>query len=208
MFMVILVFVLGMLLPITLLLVGVHDDVLREIAVAGGVLILLVLTIVVLARMRPRREERRLKPPDPRAAAQLKFPARLPPVEFEAYCAEFLRQQGWEVVPSQSNEAYGTYLDATRPGARALLLCESRGELLGPAGVRTLAFAATAFPGARPVAVIKGRVTPATAEAAVAAGVVLLQVAELPRLAAHAALAEPATASGETAAPTPPPPPP
>lgn len=194
-----LLFVFGLALPLSLMLATVHGNILREIAVAGVALVFVVAAVALYVRRLPHRDDRRMKRPNPAAVAKLKFPPNLPPVEFEAYCADYLRLQGWQVVHSQSNEAHGTYLDVSRPGARVLLQCEIRGEVLNPTGIRTLALVATSFTGARPALVIKGRMVPPAAHAATAAGVAVLQVTDLPRLEALAALPEPAVA-------TPPPP--
>lgn len=193
---IILLFVEAVLSPFMMILLTYDPDRLVVLA-AGGVLIALGIgvALLVLRQIRRRHERQRTAPPNPAVAASLKWPATLPQAAFEAHCAAYLRQNGWTVDTVQANAAYGVFLDARHgSGARALLLCESRGEELTPIRLRSLAYAAADFPGARPATVTNLRPPPATAEIALAAGVQTLRVADLAQLASLVpAQAEPAT---------------
>ncbi len=211
MFGVILLFTIGMAIPLVLMLWEGTTAHWGEIGLVAGGLLLAMILLLILVRRPPRTEARRPKPPNPKTVASLKWPADLTNEQFETYCAAYLRQTGWTVAVAQSNEAHGVYLDATRTlpdgaAARALLLCENRGELVTPMLVRTLAFANTAFEGAKAVALVDGRVTPAAGQAAAAAGVAIIPVAGLPKLADAAGRTAPAAPEPQPEAATPPPP--
>lgn len=195
-----LLFIVAVVLPIVGKLVEEPDSGLGQtvliIVAAVAALVALALIWRRLAA-RPGTEGAQLRVPDPATVARLDWPRNLSRVELEAFCTAFLRGQGWKVAPMLSEVAGSTYLDARGGSARALLLCEPDGATLDPVSVRTVTLAASGVPGAVPVVVLRSRekIPPPVHKAAEVAGVQLLQVSDLPHL---AALLAPKLAEGAT----------
>jgi hypothetical protein len=168
-----------------------------EYAAASVVLALfVVLMLRRLWRMAARRRGTTERPPDPNIVASLRWPRALTRGEMETYCAAFLRQQGWTVKLGRSTLDDATFITAERDASRIVVMCDLMGEELNPAVIRSFAQSGAEFGDARPVVVtrVAGRLPPPAEQAARAAGVRLLRVADLTRIDA------PETAAAEAVA--------
>ena len=154
--------------------------------------------------------ERAWRPPSPAAAARLKWPAQLDPARFEAYCAAYLRGQGWQVEPARSALSDDVFLEASGPQGRLLLLCQPRAERVSAMSVRSVAVVAEEFAAAGPVLLTRGKLLGPAAQAAARHGVTVLTPAELPGIARAARPMHDEPAEPEAKAPdaqvSPPPP--
>lgn len=200
MFLVWFMFVIAIAIPFTLRITALPHAVADRIVLGVVAVVLAIVGVAAAWRMVAARTGKiRVRAPDPATVAALRWPGDLTGVELEGFCAAFLRGQGWQVAPALSDTADGTFLDARRESAHALLLCDPDGALLRPAAVRSLAAVAAGYAGARPALLTQtsGAFPRSTETAARAARVLLLHVADLPRLAALADAPEPVAAQAE-----------
>lgn len=189
-----LLFVFALLLPMVLRLSMVEGSVPLELLTSVAGLVVFV-AAVWLVRDRRAAAARPAREPKPATIAKLEWPDTLTQPELESWVTAYLRQNGWQVATTQADEAGGVYLDAMRPDARALLLClPSRALVTGP-DIRTLALSTRSFPGARPALLTITRISHNSVQVAADAGVQVLQVPDLARLAELTATA--AAAAGE-----------
>ena len=206
MFMVILIFILAVVLPFAFRIIALPHDTASQIVTIVGVAALAIVAVSVAWRMfAPRTRRAEVRKPDPRRVSGLRWPSDLTQAELEGYCTAYLRGQGWQVTPVRTAELVDTFLEAVLQGAHILLQCDVTGTAFTPATMRSVAFAATSFAGARPavLTLTRDEFQPSLRSAAQAAGVLLLHVADLPRLAdlAGACLQPPMVASSEAAEP-------
>lgn len=167
----------------------------RIAAMTGGAALLFVAALLLPSLSR-RLLRRRARPLSPAEIARLDWPSDLTRGEMEVCCATWLRDKSWQVTPQQepAGDAIGVYLIATRDGVRAAVLCDLAGEALNPAAIRAFALGASALNATHCVllTLTRGRLPPPAETAAARAGVLLLRVAELPKLAALAPTMVPA----------------
>lgn len=188
MFGLVLVFVLCLLLPLYAMLGLRRADMFLDIVAGLGGLLALAIAARMLASWRASRAHA--------AGAAASGPVAL----FENECARRLESLGWEARHTQPAGSDRIYLQATRPGARALILCEPHGDRLTSLALRTLAMTAGQNEAAA-AAVVQGAVLAPALQAAAKAGVAVLQPAHLDRLAEWVGGGQPAAAEA-----TPPPP--
>jgi hypothetical protein len=186
------VFILAVVVPFGFRLAHMQAPVIERIAELGGAVAAGVIVFMLVWRwLVPPKHDAPERLPDPARVASLRWPHDLTAAELEAHCTAYLRGEGWSVAPVLSNAAEGTFLDARRDGRRALLFCDASVDALRPGLVRSVALVAggQGGPPPRPVLVRQSReaFSPNAEQVAQRVGVVLLHVAELPRLATHAA---------------------
>jgi hypothetical protein len=154
-------------------------------AMIGGAALLFATALLLPALLR-RILARRPVVPSGKLVAGLDWPATLTRSEMELCCTTWLRSSGWQVTLQQEpgEDATDVYLVATRAEVRAAVLCDRAGESLNPASVRAFALAAGGLQATHLVllTLTRGRLPPPAESAAARAGVLLLHVADLPRL--------------------------
>jgi hypothetical protein len=183
-------FVVGVLLPFSSIVSAwPTGTLLRILSVAVSVVLALVAIRLLWLHIAARRRRARLRPPDPKVVASLDWPRLLSRDQMEQYCTEFLRLHNWTVALGRSPLDDGTFVTAAREGTRVVLLCDVQGEELNPATIRGFAQAGPVFSDARPVLVTRltGRLPHPAEQAARAAGVTILRVADLAQIDALAA---------------------
>jgi hypothetical protein len=198
MFLVWLMFILGIALPFSLKLADLPSSVANPIMVVVGCVALAIIAGSVGWRLltgRGRGQEVRL--PDPRRLSRLKWPRDLTHAELDTWVTAYLRGEGWAVAQVLSSATDGAFLEAKRAGVHLLLLCDAAKDPPQPALVRSCALAATDFPGSRPAILRQSREAyPAqTRNAARVARGLLLHVADLARLDDLAAAGAPPAAA-------------
>jgi len=107
------------------------------------------------------------------------LPDNATPTEFEAFCAEQLRQMGWEAHVTKASRDQGVDVIATKKGVRVILQCKLYGKPVGNKAVQEAA-AGRSHEGARYAAVVSNRgFTSAAEELARTNGVLLLHHSQL-----------------------------
>jgi restriction system protein len=107
----------------------------------------------------------------------------LSPLEFEAYCAERLRQTGWNAYATRGSGDQGVDVVAERPGLRVALQCKLYTGPVGNKAVQEIAAGRVLY-GAQRAAVFSNRsYTPAAQQLAQINGVLLLHHTQLGELA-------------------------
>ena len=175
-------FLLIVVMPMWAILWTAPPETLRVVAGEAGTGLGLVVLALAAPGLLRRLFARRARRPVARAVAGLDWPASLTRAEMEAFCLAWLRSHSWSA--GYTTEAEVVYLAATRGGVTLTVLCDVAGEELNPATLRAFAQASERLRATHPVLLTLLRAAlphPATA-AARAAGVMLLRVAELPRL--------------------------
>jgi hypothetical protein len=182
----IIMFLVGIVLPLGLIISSVQGELARDLGIAAVVLAALVSTAVVWRVRQAQRDRAGPRAPSRAALRTLKWPRNLSPEQFEAHCAAYLRLHGWEVEPARSALADDVYLEATGAAGRVVMLCRPRSEALTPMAIRSVSVVADAFGHAGAVVVTQGRASVLGEQMAGQLGVALLKVADLPRLAGFA----------------------
>jgi restriction system protein len=84
------------------------------------------------------------------------LPDRATPSEFEAFCAEQLRQAGWDAHVTKASRDQGVDVVATKNGVRVILQCKLYGKPVGNKAVQEAA-AGRSHEGARYAGVVSNR---------------------------------------------------
>jgi hypothetical protein len=171
-------------LPIWAILWTAPEQTLRQVAEESIGAVAVFALLLFAPRLLRRLFGRRTRRPSARAAGRLDWPASLTNAEMETFCLAWLRAHGWMASYATDAEAESTYLTAVRGQVVLTVLCDTAGEAMIPVTLRTFAQTSARLRATVPVVVTLSRAAlphPAT-EAARAAGVRLLRVAELAQL--------------------------
>ena len=113
----------------------------------------------------------------------------LEPIQFEHYCAEILRANGWDARVTQASGDQGVDVIATRGNVKAVLQCKKYSQPVGNAAVQEI-FAGKQHEQAHVAAVVSNATyTPSAKQLAGTTGVHLLHFSELAQLAERLGLA-------------------
>ena len=111
--------------------------------------------------------------------AQHTLPPNPTPVEFEIFCAEQLRQSGWDAQVTKGSGDQGVDVIATKNGVRVILQCKLYSKPVGNKAVQEAA-AGRLHEGAHHAAVVSNSAyTPAAEQLARTTGVMLLHHSQL-----------------------------
>lgn len=121
------------------------------------------------------------------------FSDRMTPMEFEAFCAEELRRNGWIATVTQTSRDQGVDVIAVKDGRRVVLQCKLYGKPVGNKAVQEAAAGRAHERAAFGAVVSNIGYTAAAQQLAATNGILLLHYSELARL--EEKLAAPPTAS-------------
>ncbi|AEK58641.1 restriction endonuclease [Acidithiobacillus caldus] len=136
-------------------------------------------SILVLAQVPKWQAERKRK-------ADLLFanakPAQMGPIEYERYCAEILRRDGWHTEMTPASGDQGVDVVATLQGFKAVLQCKRYSKPVGNRAVQEILAGKTYYRSDIAAVVSTAPYTPSAQALAKRCGVLLLSHTDLPDL--------------------------